>query len=262
LDCIKEGLEIMENLRILITNDDGINSPALEIMSKRLKHIGEIYIIVPERERSGGSHAITLHKPLRVNEVTWKISNVKCWTTNGNPADCILLGLYALLPNFPSVVISGINKGYNLGTDIIYSGTVSGAREASLNGIPAISISVSHEGGEEDFEKAVEFLMKYIHLFLKILPKEIFLNINIPPKADISNIFVTYQGKFHYKNRVEKRYDPRNKEYYWLHGEIEKQAEEGSDIWAINQGMISITPLHSNMTYFPLIETIKKLLTE
>lgn len=248
----------MEKYKILITNDDGINSPALEILGNSLAQIGEIYIIVPERERSGGSHAITLHKPLRVNEVEWQRKDIKVWTTNGNPADCILLGLYALLPCKPNLVISGINKGYNLGMDILYSGTVSGAREASLNNIPAISVSVSHESSREDFEKATNFLIINIDRFMKILPEGIFLNINIPPNADLSNICFTHQGKFHYRNRVEKRYDPRNKEYYWLHGYIEEEGEEGSDIWAVKNGKISVTPLHSDMTYYPLLDLLKE----
>jgi len=248
----------MKNYKILITNDDGINSPALEILGYGLSSMGEIYIVVPEKERSGGSHAITLHKPLRLNEVKWQRENVKVWTTNGNPADCILLGLYALLSCKPNLVISGINKGYNLGMDILYSGTVSGAREASLNGIPAISVSISHEGSLKDFKKATDFIIANFEKFLRIIPEGTFLNINIPPDADLSNICFTFQGKFHYKNRVEKRYDPRNREYYWLHGYIEESGEEGSDIWAIKHGKISITPLHSDMTHYSLLDLLKK----
>lgn len=248
----------MKKYKILITNDDGINSPSLEILGKELSFIGEVYVIVPEKERSGGSHAITLHKPLRVNEIKWEKDNIKVWTTNGNPADCILLGLYALLSCRPNLVISGINKGYNLGMDILYSGTVSGAREASLNGIPAISISISQEGTLQDFKKATDFLITYLEKFLEIIPEGTFLNINVPPNADLYNVCFTFQGKFHYKNRVEKRYDPRNREYYWLHGYIEDSGEEGSDIWAIKQGKISITPLHSDMTHYSLLALLKE----
>ncbi|ACI19841.1 5'/3'-nucleotidase SurE [Dictyoglomus thermophilum] len=247
----------MEKYKILITNDDGINSPALKIMGKELSKLGEVYIIVPERERSGGSHAITLHKPLRVNEVKWPLKKVKVWSTNGNPADCVLLGLYAILSQKPDLVISGINKGYNLGNDIIYSGTVSGAREASLNGIPAVSISVSQDGEEEDFKKATELLIRLFGKFLKIIPEGTFLNINVPPNAKVDEICFTYQGKFHYRNIVERRLDPRNKEYFWLHGYIEEIGEEGSDIWAVKNGKISITPLQSDMTNYSLLNLLK-----
>ncbi|HOJ93176.1 MAG TPA: 5'/3'-nucleotidase SurE [Dictyoglomaceae bacterium] len=245
---------------ILITNDDGIDSPSLKILTKKLTALGRVYIIVPERERSAGGHALTLHKPLRVYAIPWKYRDVKVWTTNGTPADCIMLGVYSLLPERPSFVISGINKGYNLGTDIIYSGTVSGAREASLKDIPAVSISVSAEAEKEDFEKAGEFLLRYIPKFSGLIPQGIFLNINIPPKADIDDICITFQGKFHYKNCLEKRIDPRGVVYYWLHGEKEYNDEEGSDIWAVGSNKISITPLHSIMTYYPLIDVLKNSL--
>ncbi len=247
----------MRKYCILITNDDGINSPALKIMGEKLSIFGDIYIIVPERERSGGSHAITLHKPLRINEINWSLEKVKVWSTNGNPADCVLLGLYAVLAQKPDLVISGINRGYNLGNDIIYSGTVSGAREASLNGIPAIAISVYQDGKEEDFKKATDLLIRLLDKFLKIIPEGTFLNINIPPNAKITDICLTYQGKFHYRNIVERRLDPRNKEYFWLHGYVEENGEEGSDIWAVKNGKISITPLQSDMTNYSLLNTLK-----
>ncbi|MEN2983473.1 MAG: 5'/3'-nucleotidase SurE [Dictyoglomaceae bacterium] len=244
---------------IFITNDDGINSPSLEVIINKFKSFGEIYGVLPERERSGGSHALTFHKPLRVYPYISK-EGVKIWSSNGTPADCVLLGLYSLLPYPPSIVISGINKGYNLGNNVIYSGTVSGAREAAINGIPAISISVSPEGREKDFEIACEFLLKIIPLVIKFIPYGVFLNINIPPLESLENVEVefTYQGKFHYKNRVEKRLDPWLREYYWIYGELRENNGKGSDIEAIKNGKISITPLRWDMTDYSILNNLKE----
>lgn len=243
---------------IFITNDDGINAPSLKVVIEKLSSLGEIYGILPERERSGGSHALTFHKPLRVSPVIIK-DGIKIWSSNGTPADCVLLGLYALLPKPPSIVISGINKGYNLGNNIVYSGTVSGAREATINGFPAISISVSSEGREKDFEIACEFLFKIIPWAIKNIPYGVFLNINIPLLESLENLEVefTHQGRFHYKNRVEKRLDPWLREYYWIYGELEEDNSEGSDIDAIKRGKISITPLRWDMTDYPILSNLK-----
>jgi len=243
---------------IFLTNDDGINAKQINIMINKLQKIGEIYGVFPERERSGGSHAITLHKPLRANKVISQ-DKVKIWSSNGTPADCVLLGLFALLPERPNIVISGINRGYNLGCDIIYSGTVAGAREAALHDIPSIAISVPHNADVEDFEYATDFLLKMIPNFIKIIPPSVFLNINIPPTKDRDNIDLefTFQGKMHYKNIIEKRIDPRAQEYFWVHGEAELEDEEGSDIWAIKRGNISITPLQSNMTDYSFLKYLK-----
>lgn len=243
---------------IFVTNDDGVNAPSLKIIVDKFSSLGEIYGVLPERERSGGSHALTFHKPLRAYPVIVK-EGVKVWSSNGTPADCVLLGLYALLPKPPSIVISGINRGYNLGNNVIYSGTVSGAREAAINGFPAISISVSPEGREKDFELACDFLLKIIPLVIKFVPYGVFLNINIPPLESLENVEIelTYQGKFHYKNRVEKRLDPWLKEYYWIYGELEENDEEGSDIGAIRRGKISITPLRWDMTDYSILNILK-----
>lgn len=244
---------------IFITNDDGINAPSLKVLIEKLGLLGEVYGVLPERERSGGSHALTFHKPLRASPVIMS-EKVKIWASNGTPADCVLLGLYALLPKLPSIVISGINRGYNLGNDVIYSGTVSGAREAALNGFSAIAISISSEGRDKDFELASEFLLKIIPSVISIIPYGVFLNINVPPLENLENVKIefTHQGKIHYRNRIEKRLDPRLKEYYWVRGEVEYEDVEGSDIEAIEKGKISITPLQSDMTDYSFLDTLKR----
>lgn len=246
-------------MRVLITNDDGINSPGLHALVRALEGETETYVVAPEHERSATGHAITLHKPLRAVPSVLPESKAKGWATNGTPADCVALGVLELLPNRPDVVISGINVGPNLGRDLTYSGTVSGAMEGAIFRIPSIAVSVG-AFRETIFDVAAAFTVKLIRqVGERGLPEDTLLNVNVPnlAKAQIKGVKLTRQGEKRYISRLDKRADPRGRAYYWLTGEPAPQQDvEGTDSWALAQGYISVTPIRLNMTDPEALETL------
>ncbi len=238
-------------MKIVLTNDDGIYSEGIQVLRKRLEKEHEVYVFAPDRERSATGHAITLHHPLRAERVEFRDSMAQCWSIDGTPSDCVKLGIEGILQEKPDLVISGINKGANLGTDVIYSGTVSAALEGVLMGIPALAVSLaSHEGW--DFTCSAEFAGKMVTwLGDNRFKKTALLNINIPSlcKEDITGAVVTRLGTRSYTNSFEKRTDPRGRVYYWLAGEVvDDLEEEGTDVLAIKNNQISITPISINFT--------------
>lgn len=239
-----------ERPQILVTNDDGITAPGIAALCDALTEVGEVTVVAPERPRSAGGHAITLHKPLRADIVTMP-SGIPGYSSNGTPSDCVVLGLLAIMPHC-DLVVSGINLGPNLGEDLTYSGTVSAAMEGAICGIPAIAISLASESNP-DYQPAANFAARLAHQVLQHgLPADVLLNVNVPdlPAAQIGCPLITRQGKRRYEGRVERREDPRGRPYYWLGGEIiEDIAGEGSDGEAIMNGHISITPLHLDLTH-------------
>jgi 5'/3'-nucleotidase len=239
-------------LRVLLTNDDGVTSPGLAALARAMSRVATTFVVAPEHERSAASHAITLHKPLRATRTALDGVNVPAWATNGTPADCVVLGVLDLLAQPPDVVVSGINIGANLGMDLIYSGTVSGAVEGALFGIAAVAISVT-AFRDIHWEPAAEFASRLVQQVAEHgLPPDTFLNVNVPnrPAADIAGVEITRQSTRRYVNRVEKRSDPRGRDYYWLTGSAEsEEAPAGTDAWAIAQGRISVTPLRLGMTF-------------
>lgn len=250
-------------MKILISNDDGIQADGIHELAKRLTAFGDIYIVAPDREQSAIGHAITMHQPLRCKKIDFHKLDVHAWWVTGTPADCIKLGIESLLPFRPDLVISGINNGENLGTDVIYSGTVSAAIEGAIFGIPSIAISYARHGNP-DFSlpaQAAEHILKPLlesGRFDKTL-----LNINIPPiekLGDIKGAKVTQLGVKKYRNNFEERKDPRGNSYYWLAGElIEEEIDPDSDIAAIKAGYVSVTPIHFDLTDYSRIEKIKQL---
>lgn len=248
-------------MNILITNDDGINSTGLIMLAQAISQIANVTVVAPDRERSATAHAITMHKPLRVEKVDIPGCKALGYMVNGTPSDCIKLALEALLDCVPDVVLSGINRGPNLGTDVLYSGTVSAAIEAALSEVPAMALSVASYGNV-NFKHAANFAKGLCQqVSNKVFPKDTLLNVNIPFIAPekIAGIAVTYLGKVRYKNSFERRTDPRGRAYYWLAGEvIEDTNDKGSDVWAIRNNYISITPILLDLTKYDIIETIKK----
>lgn len=238
-------------MRILVTNDDGINSLGLHALVRELEGEAETFVVAPEHERSATGHAITLHKPLRAVPTILPESDVKAWATNGTPADCVALGVLGLLPGRPDVVISGINVGPNLGRDLTYSGTVSGAMEGTIFRIPSLAVSV---GAFRDtiFEVAAGFAMRLVRQVVERgLPENTLLNVNVPnlPKDQIKGVKITRQGEKRYISTLDKRTDPRGRPYYWLTGAPAPQQDaEGTDSWALALGYISVTPIRLNMT--------------
>ncbi|EKE02972.1 MAG: 5'-nucleotidase surE [uncultured bacterium] len=251
-------------MRILISNDDGIHAVGLRTLAERLAFEHEVYIIAPDRERSAAGHALTLHKPLRVEEIDMGFEVACAWETTGTPGDCIKIGISAILEKQPDIIISGINHGPNLGADVLYSGTVSAAMEGAVLGFPSIAVSLpnGHNGQQSDFIYTADFILKFINKIVTVnFPKKTILNINVPSIAssDIAGVRITRLGTRMYTDTYEKRLDPRGKTYYWLAGEIIETAEEdGTDITAIRNNQISITPVTFEMTHKSIMPELEK----
>ncbi len=251
-------------MKILISNDDGILSNGIRSLIEALSKQHDVYVVAPDRERSAAGHSLTLHTPLRVEELDAKYGAKKCWMTTGTPSDCIKLAINALLSEFekPDIVISGINHGPNLGADILYSGTVSCAMEGAMMGYPSIATSLASLRNEyEDFKFASDFIAELLNRLdkYKIPPKTI-LNINIPglEKEDIAGIAITELGNRILTDNYEKRIDPRGKVYYWLAGELINEPENAStDIAAVRNNKISITPVTYEMTRKNIIQDLE-----
>lgn len=254
--------------KILLTNDDGFDSQGLEALIEALAPLGQVIVVAPSTEKSACGHSLTLTRPLQFIEIKKDFYKLD----DGTPTDCVFLALNKLFTedNKPDIVISGINVGANMGEDITYSGTASAAMEAVLQNIPAIAISqVYNHGGKTIEEHGYTLAKKTIAtLVSKIfegefpLPPRKFLNINIPAIAskDCKGFKVTRAGNKHYSYDAEVHYNPRGKEYYWIGLPklewLEKQ-KEGTDFQAINEGYISISPIHLDMTSYDELESLK-----
>lgn len=251
-------------MKILISNDDGILANGIRALIEALSPCHEIYVIAPDRERSAAGHSLTLHTPLRVEEVEPKYGAKRCWMTTGTPGDCVKLAINAILDENekPDLVISGINHGPNLGADILYSGTVSCAMEGAMMGYPSIATSLASLRHEyEDFKFAANFVAELLNRLdaYKIPPKTI-LNINIPglEKEDIAGISITELGSRMFTDAYEKRVDPRGKVYYWMAGElINEQENDTTDIAAVRNNRISITPVTFEMTQLSIMNELE-----
>jgi 5'-nucleotidase len=231
--------------RILLTNDDGIHSDGLIKLEEALHEVGEVYTVAPASEMSGASHSLTLARPLRIRQI-----DERHWTVDGTPTDCVTLALNKILKadEMPDICVSGINHGGNLGDDATYSGTVAGALEATILGVPGIAISlVARE--QFDFTEAARFAVTAVRKVLKEgLPEGTLLNINVP-RVEIKGVRVTRQGIKKARPVISEHIDPRGKPYFWIGEEyFGKNSEDGTDYRAIEQGFISVTPLKSDMT--------------
>lgn len=247
-------------MRILVTNDDGINAPGIQALSKELELIGNVTVVAPDRERSATGHSITVHYPLRAEEICLIDSNVKAYAVDGTPSDCVKLAIDALLDEEPDLIVSGINRGSNLGTDVLYSGTVSAAIEGLIYRIPAIAVScVEYDNPNYNF--AAKFVCNVIKEYTKHeFPKNTILNVNVPEKNGKNfNYKITKLGTRKYENIFDKRLDPRGRTYYWLAGEVmEIDEDPETDVATIHRNEISITPIHFDLTNYDIIQKIKK----
>ena len=248
-------------MRILISNDDGIHAEGITELRKTLEELAEIYVVAPDRERSACGHKITMHRPLRVKEITYGPRS-RGWSVDGTPADCVKLALEALLPEPPDLVVSGINYGPNLGTDVLYSGTVSAAIEGSINSIPSIAVSLaSYE--YRDFSHACRLMKKLVQNSAKEIPPGTLLNINLPPGPPLGTR-VTRLGNRRYVNVFDRRIDPRGRVYYWMAGEpldID-QDDPGTDVGAVMEGFASITPIHFDLTDYKMMDQLNGLISK
>ena len=229
---------------LLLTNDDGIYAEGIRVLRKAVNSRWESIVVAPESEQSAASHALTLNRPLRVRRIDGKTLAV-----DGTPADCVMLSLEGLLKKRPDLVVSGINSGANLGDDVIYSGTVAGAAEATLLGVPGIAVSFA-EPETTDVDEGASLALKVIEtLFEHTLPSGVFLNVNIPARFHGGRFEVTSLGRRSYRDVIVEKVDPRGKPYYWIGGQVSKwRGDDACDFAAIERGNVSITPLHLDMT--------------
>ncbi|MEC4986108.1 MAG: 5'/3'-nucleotidase SurE [Oscillatoria sp. PMC 1068.18] len=257
-------------MKLLISNDDGFLAQGIRTLANTLAQAGhEVTVVCPDRERSATGHGLTLHQPIRAAIVESIFdSSVTAWSCSGTPSDCVKLALSAICDSRPDFVLSGINHGSNLGTDVLYSGTVSAAMEGVIEGIPSIAISLASFTSPE-FSVAANFARKLLdQLSKEPLEQVTLLNVNVPPVAqtEIAGVAVTRQGLRRYLESFEKRVDPRGKSYYWLAGEIVEDiaqpdhlhlpAEMLTDVQAIRKNYITITPLQYNLTDVSTVESL------
>ncbi len=258
-NCISLGTALHH---ILLTNDDGVHAPGLLTLRQTLERVAEVTVLAPNHNWSAAGHTKTMHKPLRVSSVHLA-DGTPAWMTTGAPSDCVGLALLGLVPRRPDLVVSGINCGANLGHDLTYSGTVAAAMEAVIKGVPAIAVSLdAHSAGDTpDFSPAA-----YLAAWLAVrvlhhgLPADTFLNVNVPhlPPPEIRGLQVTRLGRRVYQDVLVVRQDPRGQPYYWVGGEpLSGEPDEGTDLWAVAHGYVSVTPVQMDMTAYSLMETIR-----
>jgi len=230
---------------ILVTNDDGIHARGLAVLAEALAEIGEVYVVAPDREQSAVGHALTLHRPLRVDRVA-----ERRYAVNGTPSDCVNLAVLGLLPEPPVLVASGINHGTNLGDDVTYSGTVSAAMEGTLLGVPSMAVSQADPEADGGFEGAgVVARAVAMRLLVEGLPAKTLLNVNVP-RGEIKGIRLTRLGHRVYREKVIREVDPRGRPYYWIGAGPPEWAEDASaDIAVVHDGYASVTPLHLDLTH-------------
>lgn len=242
---------------ILVTNDDGIQADGIRALAEALAPLGEISIIAPDREQSASSHALTLHRPLRVRKIAERVMSV-----DGTPTDAVLLGVHGFLKKKPSLVVSGINHGPNMGSDVMYSGTVAAASEGTFLGIPSIAISLAI-WGQAEFATAARVAQNLVRgLIRKGLPENTCLNVNVPalPYEKLKGVRITRLGKRVYRDVIVEKTDPRGKLYYWIGGEEPTwEHDEASDFTAVEQGYVSVTPLSFELTDYKGIVNLESL---
>jgi 5'-nucleotidase len=253
-------------VKILISNDDGLDSPGIRALAKVMEPLGDVVVVAPHRERSTAGHSLTLHKPLRIME-----QGNGVYSTSGTPADCIYLGIREILKTPPDLILSGINRGANLGTDVHYSGTVAAAREGALMDIPSYAFSmvdlhqifVEQPSQELRFDVGAHIARLVVEQTQTLkFPPHTLLNVNIPNTdlARIKGIRVTRQGFRYYQNEVTQRRDPRGNAYYWIGGPyLGFHETEDSDCLALNEGFVAVTPLTIDCTHNHFYTTLKDI---
>ena len=238
---------------ILVTNDDGVHSPGILSLAKALSKVGRVTVVAPDREKSATSQSLTLHDPIRCEAV-----GEGRYSVSGTPSDCVILALHHLLPKRPDLVVSGINRGPNLGKDIGYSGTVAGAVEGANHDIPAFAVSLA-TWTEFQYDGAAQFAASLVGKILESpLPQGSILNVNVPA-APIKGVRITCQGKRNIRNLIVENTDPRGRKYFWLDQDLHMpEAEENpaSDYVAVAEGYISLTPLRIDRTNYDLAEAM------
>jgi len=242
-------------MNILVTNDDGVLAPGLALLAEACAAVGTVTVVAPDREQSGTSHSLTLHRPLRPTR-----RPDGAWQIDGTPTDCVMLALQALMPEGPDFVFSGVNHGPNMGEDVLYSGTVSAAMEAVMLGVPGIGISFAgHQ--PETMASYRSLLVQLVRRITSVeFPRNTLLNVNLPrvPASEVQGIRVTRLGSRYFSNSLTRMKDPWGREIFWIGGgTITWTGGEDADHEAVAAGFISITPLQMDLTDYSLIETVR-----
>lgn len=246
---------------ILITNDDGYDSEGLLVLKQYLEQVGEVAVLAPDHNWSASGHSRTLRHPLRVFEAKLRDGST-CLTTDGTPSDCVALVAMNFLKRKVDLVVSGINRGANLGDDITYSGTVAAAMEGAIHNIPSIAVSSEGKGNEKwHYETAAQFTAELVGDVAKYgLPSHSLLNVNAPnlPFAEVRGVEITRMGRRFYKDEIIERIDPFGKKYYWTAGEAHAlEPDDGTDVGAVANGKISVTPIHLDLTNHAMLAQLR-----
>ncbi len=250
-------------MNILVTNDDGVAAPGLLALVQEMRSYGQVTVLAPERNWSASGHVKTMHRPLRVKEVTLA-DRTPALTCDGAPSDCVALAVLGLLPDKIDLVVSGINPNANIGHDVTYSGTVTAAMEAAIGGVRGVAVSLDspeNHLGVVDYGPAARVAGRIVATLERTeLPVDILLNVNVPylPDEKIKGILTTRQGLRVYRDRLDRRLDPRGRPYYWIGGDAPTGVpDEGTDFGALARGYVSVTPLHLDLTSHRGMEALK-----
>ena len=243
---------------ILVTNDDGYRSDGIIALAEALRKVGDVTIVAPIEEASAIGHALTLRRPLRLEHIDERV-----YAVDGTPTDCVNVAVSQVIHRLPDLVVSGINKGWNLGDDVTYSGTVAGAMEGALLGVPGIAVSLKATRATYDFRFAAQAAATLADAMLKRpLPSQTFLNVNVP-KGQPKGYRVTVQAKRNHVTSIAERHDPKGRAYYWIEeGQNEWHPHDRSDYQAVRDGYVSVTPLHPDLTAYGALEAVEELTGE
>ena len=244
--------------QILVTNDDGYRSSGIRALAEALAPLGEVTIVAPMDEASAIGHALTLRRPLRIEEI-----GPRLYAVDGTPTDCVNLAVTQIYRRLPDLVVSGINKGWNLGDDVTYSGTVAGALEAALLGVPGIAVSLCATRGEYDFGPSAQAAFEAARaLFEQPLPPRVLLNVNVPA-GQPKGYRTTVQAKRNHVTQIAERQDPKGRSYYWIgEGQDDWEPHDQSDYQAVRDGYVSLTPLHPDLTAHYALGAVERLSLE
>ena len=244
-------------MRILVSNDDGIFSPGIKALGLAMRALGEVYVVAPDVEQSAVGHGITVRRPLRFKHTqSAGFGEIPAYRVDGTPADCVVLGVHLL--GRPDLLVSGINIGVNLGLDLTHSGTVAAALEGTSLGIPSIAFSLDTSGEELDFTEAALWAQRLARLVAeKGLPSGIFLNVNFPAGTP-KGVLVTRLSTHHWEDTVVERLDPEGRPYYWIAGTPVGEEEEGTDLWAVRRGYVSVTPVSLDFTALDFLPEVAR----
>lgn len=251
-------------MHILVTNDDGVQAPGLLALAQEMRKLGKVTVFAPDKNWSASGHVKTMDRPLRVRETTLADGS-SAYTSDGAPSDCVALPLLGLIQEKIDIVVSGINPNANLGHDVTYSGTVTAAMEAVIDGLPGIAVSLdSPENNKSklDYSAAASVARQVTRRVLKKgLPEGVVLNVNVPylPKDELKGFMITRQGLRLYRDELDRRFDPRGRPYYWIGGQAPTGVDEpGTDFGALRAGYVSITPLQLDLTHHKMVDELKK----